>query len=94
MAKRYYSTGQEGWGEVFKIYMERHKALGAPGMGTHMNVYDTVSQWELIEESPAFSDEDRLFITNHFLYILRSREGCMHSFFRKGTKQKGVRHNH
>ena len=94
MAKRYYSTGQEGWAELFKIVMAKHKALGSPGMGTHMNVYDTVSQWEVIEESPVFSDEDRLAITNHFLYILRSKEGCMHGYFRKGTKQQGVRHNH
>ncbi|NOZ20193.1 MAG: hypothetical protein GXP25_03800 [Planctomycetes bacterium] len=94
MAKRYYSTGQEGWAKLFKIYMQKHKAIGAPGMGTHMNVYDTVSQWELIEESPAFSDEDRLFITNHFLYILRSKEGCFKSFFRKGIQTPGVRHNH
>ena len=94
MARRYYGTGQEGWAEIFKIVMQRHQAIGAPGMGTHMNVYDTVSQWELIEESPAFSDEDRLFITNHLLYILRSKEGCMHGFFRRGTKQQGVRHNH
>ncbi len=94
MAKRYYSTGQEGWAELFKMTMRKHKAIDEPGMGTHMNVYDTISQWELIEESPVFSDADRLFITNHFLYILRSDEGCMHRFFQKGTEQQGVRHNH
>ena len=94
MARNYYKTGRTGWADLFKMVMDRHKAIGAPGMGTHMNVYDTVSMWELIEESPVFSDEDRLRITNHLLYILRSGEGCMHSFFRKGTKTAGVRHNH
>ena len=94
MAKRYYDTGQEGWAELFKMTMRKHKAIEEPGMGTHMNVYDTISQWELIEESPVFSDADRLFITNHFLYISRSEEGCMHRFFRRGTEQWGVRHNH
>ena len=94
MARNYYQTGRAGWADLFRVVMERHKAIGAPGMGTHMNVYDTVSMWELIEESPAFSDADRLWITNHLLYILRSGEGCMHGFFRKGTKTAGVRHNH
>jgi len=94
VAKSYYRTGQEGWADIFTMTMRKHREIGAPGMGTHMNVYDTVSMWELIEESPAFSDEDRLLITNHLLYLLRSKEGCMNSFFRKGTKQPGVRHNH
>ena len=93
-ARNYYTTGQDGWAEVFKICMRHHKAIGAPGMGTHMNVYDTIAWWDLIEESPAFSDEDRLFIAKHFLYIMRSKEGANHSFFRKGTKTAGVRHNH
>ncbi|MDP6779284.1 MAG: hypothetical protein QGI83_21195, partial [Candidatus Latescibacteria bacterium] len=93
-ARRYYDTGQEGWAEVFKVYMDRHKRLGEPGMGTHMNVYDAVSMWELIEESPVFADEDRLWITDHFLYVLRSGEGCMHSWMRRDIDIVGVRHNH
>lgn len=94
MARRYYSTGQDSWAELFKVVMSKHQALGQPGMGTHMNVYAAMSQWEVIEESPVFSDDDRLFITNHLLYILRSKEGCMNGFFQRGTKQQGVRHNH
>ena len=93
-ARRYYDTGQDGWAEVFKVYMDRHRKLGEPGMGTHMNVYDAVSMWELIEESPVFTDEDRLWITNHFLYVLRSGEGCMHSWMRRDIEILGPRHNH
>ncbi|NLF16877.1 MAG: hypothetical protein GX595_06415 [Lentisphaerae bacterium] len=94
MARRYYETGQDGWAEAFLIAMRAHRDLGEPGMGTHMNVYDAVSRWDAIEESPVFSDADRLFVTNHFLYILRSEEGCQHGFFRQGTRTAGVRHNH
>ncbi|MCK5804428.1 MAG: PQQ-binding-like beta-propeller repeat protein, partial [Lentisphaeria bacterium] len=78
----------------FTIQMRHHARLEGPGSGTHMNVYDTISMWDLIEESPVFSDEVRLFVTNRLLEIMRSNEGANGGWFRKGTKTLGVRHNH
>lgn len=94
MANNYYNTGSPDYAEMFKLYMAKHESLKGPGSGTHMNLWNAIVGWDRIEESPAFSDEDRLRIANHLLYLLRSKEGTQYGFFQKGITQGGVRHNH
>ncbi len=94
MAENYAATGSPDYAELFKLYMSRHAELQGPGSGTHMNLWNAIVAWDRIEESPLFSDEERLRITNHLLYLLRSNEGTRHGFFQTGITQGGVRHNH
>ncbi|MGD9497544.1 MAG: hypothetical protein AB7Y46_14680, partial [Armatimonadota bacterium] len=94
MAENYARTGSPDYAEMFKLYMDRHAELDGPGEGTHMNLWEAIVAWDRIEESPLFTDEDRLRITNHLLYLLRSNEGARYGFFLRGIEQGGVRHNH
>lgn len=90
----YLMSGDPTHLETLKLYMAAHKGLGVPGMGTHMEMWRTIGYWDLVEESPAFTDAERLEIVNHFLSLLYSNEGVNYGFYRQGLKQKGVRHNH
>ncbi len=94
MANNYARTGAPGYVELFMLFMARHASLKGPGSGTHMNLWDAIVAWDRIEESPLFTDEDRLAIANRLLEVLRSGEGTRYSFFQQGVKQGGVRHNH
>ncbi len=94
MATSYANTGSPDYVELFKLHMDRHEELSGPGEGTHMNLWEAIIAWDRIEESPLFSNEDRLRITNRLLYLLRSKEGANYGFFKTGIEQGGVRHNH
>lgn len=53
-----------------------------------------VPYFDVLEESPVFTDEQRLAVTNYFLGLLLSSEGVNYCWFRRGLKGPSLRHNH
>jgi len=69
---RYGQTGYEAYAEAFKRvmylwyenYLSGPKTYGGPwGMDADFQLYRLIPAWDLVEESKAFSDEDRMKIT-------------------------------
>jgi len=73
LALRYHYTGDVRWAEAFK-----RAALKTDLLETcdHYWSHKMYPAWDLIEESPAFSDEERLEVTNRLLAHLRSPESA------------------
>lgn len=73
LALRYHYTGDAKWAETFK-----KAALKADLLETcdHYWSHKMYPAWDLIEESPAFSDEERLKVTNRLLAHLRGPESA------------------
>ncbi|MDP6776393.1 MAG: hypothetical protein QGI83_06480, partial [Candidatus Latescibacteria bacterium] len=90
----YHRTGYEVYAKAFRAAVDAHLALGEHGVMAHFHVWWIAVIWDLIEESPAFSDEDRLEITKYLLWIMDSEEGAYNRFFRDGVGNRMVRQNH
>ncbi|MFO8080272.1 MAG: hypothetical protein R6V07_08210, partial [Armatimonadota bacterium] len=73
----YLVTGDDAWAERYREQMLRWIDRGIIG---HLYVPGWMEIWDLMEEHPAFSDEERLAITNFFLTQVRSDEciGALH----------------
>ncbi len=73
----YLLTGDDSWAERYREQMLRWIDKGLQG---HLYVPGWMEIWDLVEEHPVFSDEERLAITNWFLTQVRSREcfGALH----------------
>jgi len=73
----YLVTGDEAWAERYREQMLRWIEKGIIG---HLYVPGWMELWDLIEEHPVFSDEERLAITNFLLTQVRSGEciGALH----------------
>ena len=97
---RYARTGEEGLARLYKelalawyeSYLPKPPIYGGPwGMDMDFHLMEMLPAWDLIEESPALSDEDRLRVTR-ILYefvttdVVRKASGALRS--------KSVRHNH
>ncbi|NOZ19460.1 MAG: PQQ-binding-like beta-propeller repeat protein [Planctomycetes bacterium] len=95
----YGRTGDETYAELFKklVYlMYEHrlsnpKTYGGPwGMDADFRLHTIIPAWDLVEESPAFSDEDRFKITKILFefteYCVPKARSCLTS--------KKVRFNH
>ncbi len=67
----YYYTGEARYAAAF-IAAAREPGLLA--RADHYHAHHDALVWDLIEESPLFSDEDRLFVTNQLLEHARSGE--------------------
>ncbi|MSS70465.1 MAG: hypothetical protein EXS64_03145 [Candidatus Latescibacteria bacterium] len=73
LALRYHYTGDVKWAEAFKkAALKTHLLETCDHYWSH-KMYPA---WDLIEESPAFSDEERLEVTNRLLAHLRSPESA------------------
>jgi len=92
-AKLCYITGDKGWADLFKCYLREYIGMTSTS-DAHMEMSSVVSWWDLIEESPVFSDEERLSITNDLLAIMRSREGYRNGHFQAAIRTDGLRQNH
>lgn len=90
----YQYTGDPGWADVFRVYLMEHKRRPELGHDTHMELWKTIRAWDVLEECPALTDEDRLEVTNYLLYVLRSKEGVNNSMFVGSLNYSSVRHNH
>ncbi len=73
----YLLTGDDAWAERYREQMLRWIQQGLQG---HLYVPGWMEIWDLMEEHPVFSDEERLAITNWFLTQVRSQEciGALH----------------
>ncbi|MEW6356619.1 MAG: PQQ-binding-like beta-propeller repeat protein [Planctomycetota bacterium] len=95
----YGRTGDETYAELFKrlAYLMYEHRLGEPktyggpwGMDADFRLHNIIPAWDLVEESPVFTDEDRSKITK---ILFEFTEYCVpkaHSVL----KSAKVRHNH
>ncbi len=90
----YHRTGYEAYAAAVREIAEAHLKMGEFGVMAHFHVWWLAVVWDLIEESPVFSDEDRLKITEYLLWIMDSEEGAYTGFFRQGVGHRMVRQNH
>lgn len=90
----YHRTGHEAYATAVLEIAKAHLMMGEFGVMAHFHVWWLAAVWDLIEESPAFSDEDRLKITRYLLWIMDSEEGAYTRFFREGVGHRMVRQNH
>ncbi len=90
----YHRTGHEAYAAAVREIAEAHLRMGEYGVMAHFHVWWLAVVWDLIEESPVFSDEDRLKITEYLLWIMDSEEGAYTGFFRQGVGHRMIRQNH
>ena len=95
----YARTGHQAYAEEFKrlVYLmyehvlSKPKTYGGPwGMDADFRLYSMMPAWDLVEESPVFSDDDRLKITAIYAEFIQS---CLRGA-RSVLANKRVRHNH
>jgi len=95
----YRLTGDDGWGEVFKreayimyeSYLSKPDTYGGPwGMDADFSLYRLIPAWDVVEESAAFTDQDRLKITK----ILAEFTDYCSRKARSVIGRETVRHNH
>ena len=95
---RYYVlSGDEAFAQRFREGMRAMIAAApeeTPEVQVHLSFYGKVMLWDVIEESPAFSDDDRLAVTNYLLRVLRSKEGFQNPSFRNLARFAEPRQNH
>ncbi len=90
----YHRTGYEVHARALREAVDAHLNMGEHGVMAHFNVWWLAVIWDLIEESPVFSDADRLRITRYLLWLMDSNEGAYNRFFREGVGHRMVRQNH
>lgn len=90
----YHRTGYEVHARALREAVDAHLKMGEHGVMAHFNVWWLAVIWDLIEESPVFSDADRLRITRYLLWLMDSNEGAYNRFFREGVGHRMVRQNH
>ena len=90
----YHRTGHDAYAAAVREIADAHLRMGEHGVMAHFHVWWLAVVWDLIEESPVFSDEDRLKITQYLLWIMDSTEGAYTQFFRQGVGHRMIRQNH
>lgn len=88
----------EAYRDLFKILYE--DAVNDPGTGpwspwgfdADFQAVPMLQAWDVVEESEVFSDEDRLFITNHLLWYVKYMFD--HAKGHKPERTRSPRHNH
>jgi len=97
----YWRTGNDRFAELFKLAifkMEDDDIYGGSrGADSHMQLYGLMRAWDRVEESPVFSDEDRLRITNYLLlHCVEGNEGFARAYagYSAYSGDVGMRHNH
>jgi len=95
----YYLSGKEGWAELFKrlaylMYEDfqsgREQYGGAWGMDADFRLHKMMPAWDLVEEAPVFTDEDRLHITRVYAQFIVD---CI-PHADAAVRDRKVRHNH
>jgi len=96
----YFHSGNEGYAELFKrlarlmieIYRSEPTTYGGPwGMDADFNSMQVIAAWNLVEESPAFTEAERLEVTR-----IIAEYACYLEKFGgfQGASRQHVRHNH
>ncbi|MCB9152099.1 MAG: FG-GAP repeat protein [Caldilineaceae bacterium] len=95
----YYITGKVGWAELFKslaflMYEDFQKGReqygGAWGMDADFRLSTIMPAWDLVEEAPVFTDEERLQITR--IYAQFIEDAVPHAA--DAVQHRRTRHNH
>ncbi|MBI5683684.1 MAG: PQQ-like beta-propeller repeat protein [Verrucomicrobia bacterium] len=96
----YHHSGHEGYAELFKrlarlmieIYRSKPTTYGGPwGMDADFNSMQVIAAWDLVEESPAFTEAERLEVTR----IIAEYACYLEKFGSfQGASRQHVRHNH
>lgn len=96
----YARTGQDGYAEMFKrlarlmieIYRSKPTTYGGPwGMDADFNSMQIMAAWDLVEESPVFTDAERLEVTRIIAEYAAYVGGFGNSL---DALRPGIRHNH
>lgn len=91
----YHLTGDERWGELFRdLHLHAGRVARDRGMwprtvfDNDFYLYRFLTAWDMIEESPIFSDEDRRAITQLCLEVSRYVDGMsyLQDFFKGRLK--------
>ncbi|MBI2950888.1 hypothetical protein HYY27_02280, partial [bacterium] len=90
----YHKTGYPEYAAAFREALLAHRLMDEPGQMAHFNVWWWATIWDLIEESPEFSDEERVWMTQHLLWIMGTAEGAYYPFLRDAAGNPMVRQNH
>ena len=104
----YYITGNDCYAELFKrlayMYWEYYKrpvtttreAFGRWGFDADFYLHQMMPAWDLVEESPVFTDEDRLNITGIFIEFIRHVPPHTGQIDASGKikPDETIRHNH
>ncbi len=85
----YLFTGDEAAAEEFKRMM-----LDPATQFNHLSFFHKIVQWDLLEESPVFSDDDRRRISERILRVLLSAEGARNGGFLEALRRVEPRQNH
>ncbi|HIE14268.1 TPA: hypothetical protein EYP70_03245, partial [Candidatus Bathyarchaeota archaeon] len=97
----YYRTGFEAYARLFKdlIYLwegysmrpitSTRKVFGKWGFDADFFLYKVISAWDLVEESPVFTEKDRLRITRILVDFIRD---CIYHV--GDVSRNVIRHNH
>lgn len=88
-AIEYLWTGNE---EAAQAYRRAILALGAGG--SHLFYLANPVLWDLMEEAPVFTEEERLRVTNGMLGFFRSPEGVAEPFYHNAIGVRAPRQNH
>ena len=92
----YAMGGHAEWALAMRNALLEHRTR--PYMGwddTHMELWYALIGFDLAEESPALSNDDRLALTRYLLEVLRGPEGVYQQTFQSALKHpQTVRHNH
>lgn len=96
----YHHSGHEGYAELFKrlarlmieIYRSKPTTYGGPwGMDADFNSMQVITAWDLVEESPAFTEAERLEVSR-----IIAEYACYLEKFGgfQGASRQHIRHNH
>lgn len=91
---KYYFSGEERYGKSWRDELLKRAALPDPYLGSHIWAWPPLALWDLLEESPIFSDADRLLLTNLFLGWVDSDEVYNFTDFRRDLRDGNLTQPH
>jgi len=83
---KYYFSGEEKYGRIYRKALLDRTRMDDPFETSHIWFWEPLALWDLLEESPIFSNRDRLIITNLFLQWVESHEGRNFAGFRQDLR--------
>ncbi|MBI4550817.1 MAG: PQQ-like beta-propeller repeat protein [Candidatus Latescibacteria bacterium] len=93
----YLISGIDAFAERFReglLTMVELAPEQTPEVQVHLRFFSKMILWDLLEETPVFTHQDRLTITNYLLRVLRSEEGFANSRFQEMLGTDAPRQNH
>lgn len=91
---KYYFSGEEKYGRIYREALLERVRMDDPFELSHIWFWEPLVLWDLLEESPVFSNHERLIITNLFLQWIESHEGRNHAAFRLDLRLGNLSQSH